>query len=61
MTAEQARTLAYYRDVYEKQVLLMDRRTEASSADWRIYQQAVDDYYGYRRWLDTYVLNQRAA
>lgn len=61
MNAEQTRTLLYYTERYNRQVMLHAHGLVKTTKDWHRYQEAVRDYYGYRRWLDTYVLNRKAA
>jgi len=52
MTSEQTRTLAYYEDRYIAAVERYARGGVKTTADWHRYQQAVTDFYGYRRFLD---------
>jgi hypothetical protein len=61
VTDEQTRTRAYYEERYTRQVMLKAHGHVKSTRAWHAYQEAVADYFGYRRWLDTFVLNRRAA
>jgi hypothetical protein len=61
MTDEQTRTLAYYEERYTRQVMLHAHGLVKTTRDWHRYQDAKDDFFGYRRWLDTFVTNRRAA
>lgn len=61
MTPEQTRTLAYFEERYTRQVMLKAHGHVKSTRDWHRYQEAVSDYFGYRRWLDTYALQRREA
>jgi hypothetical protein len=61
MTPEQVRTLAHLKAEYDRMQSLHDRNRLKSTRDWHHYLAAKDAYYGYQRWLDTYVLNRAAA
>ena len=61
MTEEQQRTLDYYEERWQHHVMRFYRGHVKTTADWWAYTDACTDYFGYRKWLDTYVTKARVA
>jgi hypothetical protein len=60
VTPEQQGTLAHVTAEYNKWVILKSRGLVKTTKEWHRYNDAVANFYGYRLWLDAFVLKRAA-